>query len=190
MLGIETRLISHPDRALTHTMFTNIVQKIFYILQWDNPLKVHDPRTFWTFVIDAIFALGSLNTTPSTVDDRMFHLLSMTFDITAMHTADQDFQYLWEHCLGARWKIYAIWTTALQASAGNEEQSAERARKALQEILPSTLSPGHGVDMTEINAALDAETCKMPGNPCWIARLTKNELKTLEFPFDAARSPE
>lgn len=76
MLTISARLTSHPDHFLFHKMFANIIGHLTYILQRDNPLEVHDPHTFWTFIIDGIFALGSLNATPSTMDDRKFQMAS------------------------------------------------------------------------------------------------------------------
>ncbi|KAI4275461.1 MAG: hypothetical protein LQ337_003220 [Flavoplaca oasis] len=145
ILAMAARLISQPNHVLTRDMFFNIATQVIHILQRPNPMEVHDPYTFWTFVVDIIFAIGSLNTTP-------FTMIVTRFNITA-------------------------------------EEGAVSAKNSLQELLSQNLLPSHGLDLTEIKNAVDAEEFKMPPNPCWIARLTAEEIAVLEFPYEAARMP-
>ncbi|KAL8670559.1 MAG: hypothetical protein Q9168_004907 [Polycauliona sp. 1 TL-2023] len=205
MLAIETQLMTHPDRGLTHKMFTDFLTHVIHILSREHPLGVENPHTFWTFVVDGIFALGTLNRPPHRMDDRIFLLMC------TLHSANLLFKYLWQTTLDARLRVYLAWTTALQAfsasptsadeehsadetqnSANDEHSPLERAEKALQALQPIVALQNHGLDLTEITAAMemDKETFAMPRNPCWIARLTRRELERMEFPFEAARRAE
>lgn len=122
---------------------------------------------------------------------------AVTFDIVVLHTANLQFKHLWQNGLGTRWDIYVAWAFALRESG--EGEGPGMAREALKGILADNSDfdsiRGHGLDLTEIKAAVDAvdevdaEEFRMPGNPCWIAKLTATELETLEFPFEAAREP-
>ncbi|KAL8887008.1 MAG: hypothetical protein Q9192_006389 [Flavoplaca navasiana] len=46
ILAIAARLISQPDRVLTHKMFSMIMRQLVQLLQRPNPMEVDDPHTF------------------------------------------------------------------------------------------------------------------------------------------------
>ena len=108
----------------------------------------------------------------------------MTLNIVAIHTASQHFEHLWDHGLRERYRVYEAWAAAFRALAYDDTVSA---KNSLQELLSQNLLPSHGLDLTEIKDAVDAEEFRMPPNPCWIARLTAEEIAVLEFPYEAAR---
>ena len=125
------------------------------------------------------------------------NITAVTLSIAATHTTSQQFKYLWEHGLRARYRVYETWAVAFRASANgdgdddddseDEESVAVGAKESLQELLSQSLSQSQGLDLTEIKNAVDAEEFVMPPNPCWIARLTAEEIAVLEFPYKAAR---
>lgn len=121
---------------------------------------------------------------------------TVTFDVVVLHTPNLQFKHLWQNGLGTRRDIYVAWAFALRESAA-EGEGPGRPREALKGILADNNNlngiRSHGLDLTEIKAAVDevdVEEFRMPGNPCWIARLTARELERLEFLFEAAREPE
>ncbi|KAL9616192.1 MAG: hypothetical protein Q9204_008603 [Flavoplaca sp. TL-2023a] len=185
ILATAARLISQSDRVLTHKMFGMIMKQLVQLLQRPNPMEVDDPHTFWTFILDSFFAIGSLNVTPATIYVSQIHIASVTLNIVAIHTASQHFKHLWDHGLRERYRVYEAWAVAFRASAYDdteEESGTVSAKNSLQELLSQHLLPSHGLDLTEIKAAVDAEEFKMPPNPCWIARLTAEEIAALELP--------
>ncbi|KAL8892958.1 MAG: hypothetical protein Q9215_000322 [Flavoplaca cf. flavocitrina] len=192
ILAIAARLISQPDHALNDDMFFNTTTQVIHILQRPNPMEVHDPHTFWTFVVDIIFAIKSLNATPSTIDVTRFSNSASIFEITSFTSSTRQFRRVWNIGLRERYRIYEAWAVAFRALAYDdteEESGTVSAKNSLQELLSQNLLPSHGLDLTEIKDAVDAEEFTMPPNPCWIARLTAEEIAVLEFPYEAARIP-
>ncbi|KAL8887007.1 MAG: hypothetical protein Q9192_006388 [Flavoplaca navasiana] len=130
--------------------------------------------------------------TPPTIYVGQIHIASVTLNIVAIHTASQQFKHLWDHGLSERYRVYEAWAVAFRALAyvDTEEESATvSAKNSLEELLSQHLLPSHRLDLTEIQDAVDAEEFKMLPNPCWIARLTAEEIAVLEFPYEAARMP-
>ena len=76
ILAIAALLISQPDRVLTHKMFGMVMKQLGQLLQRPNPMEVDDPHTFWTFILDSFFAIGSLNVIPATINVAHLHIAS------------------------------------------------------------------------------------------------------------------
>ena len=74
MLSISSQLSLHPDDTLTHRMFVMMMEQLVQLLQRPKPIEFKDPQTFWTFMLDSFFALGSLNTTPATINVTRFQI--------------------------------------------------------------------------------------------------------------------
>ncbi|KAL8773039.1 MAG: hypothetical protein Q9209_002059 [Squamulea sp. 1 TL-2023] len=169
-------------------MSSNIMKLVVTILQSPNPIKVHDPDTFWTFIIDGVFAVASISDTTL----PKFVAAHMCLDMAAIHMADQTFRALWGAGLDARFAVYRTWAFALRKRG---EGDVGTAMETLTELFDGSVN---GLEASELDVELERiqnavgmgpEKFVMPRNPYWLARLSAEEMEKLHWPWMVASMP-